>query len=221
MRKAIVAVALLLLIIGIILALSIQENRIKEIVIDEWDPITPSTLYPGDVTGWAFMVLTSSGTYLELNISASDDVRIIIGLIFYNETTGEEIWNNVIFSQTGSCFTQKVEIAGKNVNFLEIKNEGTNAVNISGNIRKMGNIRQPLYPYSGLGTLVELLGLSSMIYGILAKPRRRKRSLLRAYEKAPYKVYLPYHNEHTLTHSFIMKGVMGERFPPSHLSVKP
>jgi len=28
-------------------------------------------------------------------------------------------------------------------------------------------------------------------------------------------------NEHTLTHSFIMKGAMGENVPPSHLSVKP
>jgi len=37
--------------------------------------------------------------------------------------------------------------------------------------------------------------------------------LMRAYEKAAYKVYP--HNEHTFTHSFIMKGVMGESVPPS------
>ena len=37
--------------------------------------------------------------------------------------------------------------------------------------------------------------------------------IMRAYEKGAYKVYP--HNEHTFTHSFIMKGVMGERFPPS------
>jgi hypothetical protein len=41
-----------------------------------------------------------------------------------------------------------------------------------------------------------------------------------AYEKAAYIVFSPIH-EHTFTHSFIMKGVMGESFPPSHLSVKP
>jgi len=43
---------------------------------------------------------------------------------------------------------------------------------------------------------------------------------MRAYKKAAYIVFSPIH-EHTFTHSFIMKGVMEESFPPSHLSVKP
>jgi len=176
MKKVIVALALLFFVTGIILAFSIQETRVEEVVVDEWNPITPSILYPQNVTGWAFMVLTSNGTFLELNISASGTVRIIIGkLIFYNETTGQEVWNNVIFNQTGTIFTQKVEIAGKNVDFLEIKNEGTNPVNISGSIKKMGSACQPFYPYSGLGTLAVLLGLFMLTYGILAKPRTSKR----------------------------------------------
>jgi len=176
MKKAIVVTALLFLIIGIFLAFSIQENRVEEVVVDEWDPITPSILYPQNVTGWAFMALTPNGTFIELNISASDTVRIIIGkLIFYNETTGQEIWHNVIFNQTGTIFTKKVEIAGKNVDFLEIKNEGTSPVNISGSIKKMGSAYQPFYPYSGLGTLAVLLGLTMLIYGILTKPRTSKR----------------------------------------------
>ena len=176
MKRAIVALALLFFVTGIILAFSIQETRVEEVVVDEWDPITPSILYPQNVTGWAFMALTPNGTFLELNISASDMVRIIIGkLIFYNETTGQEIWHNVIFNQTGTTFTQKVEIAGKNVDFLEIKNEGTNPVNISGSIKKIGSAYQPFYPYSGLGTLAVLLGLIMLIYGILAKPRTSKR----------------------------------------------
>ena len=114
MKRAIVALALLFFVTGIILPFSIKETLVEEVVIDEWDPITPSILYPQNVTGWAFMALTPNGTFLELNISASDMVRIIIGNpIFYNETTGQEIWNNVIFNQTGTNFTQKVEIAEK------------------------------------------------------------------------------------------------------------
>jgi len=91
MKKAIVLTALLFLIIGIFSAFSIQETRVEEVVVDEWDPITPSILYPQNVTGWAFMALTPNGTFLELNISASDIVRIIIEkLISYNETTGKK-----------------------------------------------------------------------------------------------------------------------------------
>ena len=168
-------VALTLLIVGILLAFSIQESRCEETVFDTWDPLTPSTLYPGNVTGWAFMALTQNGTFLELNISASGDVRVTIGaLTFFDEVTGRESWKNVIFSQTGDCFTQKVEIAGKNVDFLEIKNEGTAPVNISGNIKKTGNTYRTYYPYASLGTLTVLVGLSLLLYGLFAKPRKRR-----------------------------------------------
>jgi len=176
MKKATAILALLFFVTGIFLAFSIQETRIEETVIDEWNPITPSTLYPQNVTGWAFMALTPNGTYLELNISASDDVRVIIGtLIFYDETTGKEIWNNVIFNKTGTTFTHRVEIDGENVDFLEIKNEGVNPVNIYGSIRKIGNVSRQFYPYAGLGTLATLSGLIMLIYGILTKPRTPKR----------------------------------------------
>jgi hypothetical protein len=50
-------------------------------------------------------------------------------------------------------------------------------------------------------------------------PENHKVRGLRAYEKAAYIVFSPIH-KHTFTHSFIMKGVMGESVPPSHLSVK-
>ena len=102
-------------------------------------------------------------------------MRVIIGtLIFYDETAGKEIWTNVIFNKTGTTFTQKVEIAGKNVDFLEIKNEGTSPVNIYGSIRKIGNVSRQSYPYAGLGTLATLSGLIMLIYGIFAELRTPK-----------------------------------------------
>jgi len=169
-----VAIAILFFAVGMILVFSVQETRVEEAVIDEWNPITPSTLYPQNVTGWAFNVLTTNGTFLELNISASDNVKVIIGALHYDEVAGEEIWSNVIFNQTGTTFTQKVEIAEKNVDFLEIKNEGANPVNICGNVRKIGNVRRQSYPYAGLGTLTTLSGLIMLIYGILTRPRTAK-----------------------------------------------
>ena len=99
MKRVMVTLALLFFVTGIVLAFYVQETRIEEAVIDEWNPVTPSTLYPRNVTGWAFMALTPNGTFLELNISASNNVTVIIGkLVYFDEVTREEIWNNVIQS---------------------------------------------------------------------------------------------------------------------------
>ena len=173
MRKAIVIVALILLLTGIVLAVSIQESRTEEGILDRWDPITPSKLYPTNATGWAFMELTSDGTFLELNVSASDVVRVRIGNLIAN-VSGEPTWAKLIFNDTGTNFTQRITIAEPYANFLEIKNEGTNIVNISGDIKKIGNIRRTFHPHSGLGTLAALFGLILLIYGVSAKPKKRR-----------------------------------------------
>lgn len=173
-RKQLVVIALIFLIVGIVLAFSIQESYTKENTLDKWDPLTPSTLNPQNVTGWAFMALTPDGTFLKLNVTTSDTVRLRIGSMTIDEVTGKEIWGNLIFDQVGTHFTQKVAIAGTSSKLLEIKNEGTTLVNISGNVKKIGNIYQTVYPYSGLGTLVVLVGLTSLIYGVLTKPKERR-----------------------------------------------
>jgi len=172
MRKAIVIVALILLLTGIVLAVSIQESHTEESILDRWDPITPSKLYPTNVTGWAFMLTSSDGTFLELNIVASDVVRVRIGILA--PVSEEGAWEKLVFNDTGTRFTQRITIAETDANFLEINNEGTNIVNISGDIKKIGNIRQTLYPYLGLGTLAAVFGLILLIYGVSAKPKKRR-----------------------------------------------
>jgi len=157
------------------LTFSMQESRSEETVLDEWDPLTPSTLYPGNVTGWAFMALTQNGTFLELNISASGDVRVRIGVFLTaDEVTGEIVWENLVFDHVGTRFTQRVAITGTDADFLEIKNEGAAPVNISGNIKKIGNTYRTYYPHASLGTLTVLAGLSLLLYGVFAKPRKRR-----------------------------------------------
>lgn len=173
MRKAIVIVALILLLTGIVLAVSIQESHTEENILDRWDPIKPSKLYPQNATGWAFMVKTPDGTFMELNVSASDVVRVTIGSIIA-DVSGEPTLEKLIFNHTGTRFTQRITIAETDANFLEIKNEGTNIVNISGDIKKIESVRQTFYPYSILGTLAAVFGLIMLIYEVWAKPKKRR-----------------------------------------------
>jgi hypothetical protein len=109
---------------------------------------------------------------LELNITASDVVRVRIGIIMLG--AGEqEIWTILVFNDTGTRFAERVAIAGTGADFLGIKNEGTDNVTLSGDINKIGNRSQPVYPYLGLGTSVAISGLILLVYGISAKPKKR------------------------------------------------
>ncbi|MEM2319553.1 MAG: hypothetical protein QXM37_02075 [Candidatus Bathyarchaeia archaeon] len=103
MKKRVVITSLMLVTLGIILAFSTREKRVEEYLFDEWDPITPSTLYPHwnydenefNSTGYAFMsrakgdpqkrALLESGEilelYLDLDISASGIIRVRVGAI--------------------------------------------------------------------------------------------------------------------------------------------
>jgi hypothetical protein len=161
---------LILLTLGIVLAFLIQESLPEEVTLDKWNPLTPSTLGPQNETGWAYMELTQGGSFLKLNVTASDNVRLMVGNPSIDNVTGEEVWANLIFNQVGTRFTQEVPIAGKAANCLDIKNEGTTPVDISGNVEKIGNVYQRVYPYSSLGALAMLVGFISLIYGIVTRP---------------------------------------------------
>jgi hypothetical protein len=173
--KSIVILALMFLTVGLVLSFGVWQSRLEEVVLDVWDPVTPSVLYPGNATGWAFMALTKDGTFLELNITASDNVRIRIGNIAFSETTGETVWTNLIFDCSDKLFNQKVAINGTSADFLEIKNEGKNAVIISGNIKKLGNTYCIYYPYASLGALTLLGGTTMLLIGFTVKPKKRHR----------------------------------------------
>jgi len=172
-RNAVVVMALILLTVGIVLAYSHPESLPEQITLDKWDPLTPSTLSSQNETGWDFTELTQGGSFLKLNVTASDNVTLIIGEPIYDNVTGEETWTNVIFNQVGTRFTQEVAIAGTAASLLEIDNEGTTPVNISGNITKIGNINQTIYPYSSLGFLVAVVGSILLIYGILTRSGKK------------------------------------------------
>ena len=195
MNKAVVAVSLLLLIIGVALAFCVQETNVREGVIQEKiiSPKPPDKLNPGNVTGWAFGVEKSKGIRLELNISASAEVRVIIGKqIDYDYKTRQIIWDetNIIFNDTGTNFEEKVPIKGKDVNYLAIKNEGSVPVELYAHVKKIDYIYEQKYPYSGIGSLIALLGLALLTYGIIAKPKKKYYVKKRRTSKVPVKQVL-------------------------------
>lgn len=160
---------------GIVLAtFSIQESYTKENTLNKWDlnkePLTLNPQEPGPVWGLGM----PERSFFELNVSASGTVRVRIGTPIYIAYTGEIVLTNLIFDQVGTGFTQKVEVDKSDTYQVEIKNEGTTPVNISGNVfaKKIETIYQTFYPYLSLGTLVVLVGLASLIYGVLTKPKK-------------------------------------------------
>ncbi|MEM2506884.1 MAG: hypothetical protein QXF61_07585 [Nitrososphaeria archaeon] len=175
------------MIASFIATFSIVESRMEEVVIDKWDPITPSILYPQNVTGWAFNVLTSDGSFLELNITASGNLTVTIGKVaYYDEITKRKLWSNVIFNQTETSFYQKISIIGEDVEFLEIKNCGTKPVEVSGSIIKLDYVKYSYYPYFSLGCLTFLTGLITLIYGVFTtSKRKRKKRLYRGRMRMP------------------------------------
>jgi len=152
------------------LAYSHPESLPEQVTLDKWDPVTPSTLSAQNQTGWDFTALTQGGSFLKLNVTASDNVALMIGEPIANNVTGEQTMSNLIFNQVGTRFTQDVAINGTNASLLEIMNNETTPVNISGNVTKIGIINQTVYPYSLLGTLLALAGFILLIYGVVTRP---------------------------------------------------
>lgn len=202
MKKLVVAIALLILILGVI-SLLISETRLEEEIIDEWNPLTPPTLFPdwhgineSDHTGCFFIerargnneifrTLFDQGKIsellLELNVSASNRVNVKVGkFLFFNETTGETFFSIVFFNRTGVFINEIVEVmvnkSDAKFYYLEIRNEGSDSVNISGYVILKGKMPKVFYPFYRFGTVMCFLGFCLAIYGFLAKPKRKRTS---------------------------------------------
>lgn len=168
--------ALIFLTVGIVLAaFSIQESYTEENTLNNWNGMGSSTINPDLGPSWALGM--PEGSFFELNVSASDAVRVRIGTPIHDEYTGEVVLTNLIFNQVGTRFTQRVAVGKSGTYQVEVKNEGTTPVNIWGNVfaKKIVTMYYPtVFPYSSLGTLVVLGGLASLIYGVLTKPKKRR-----------------------------------------------
>lgn len=199
-----VAFALIISVFGVV-CLLISETRFEEEVIDEWNPIHPSTLYPewhgyneSDHTG-VFFILRAYGNHelfrrlldqgkiselsLDIYVNASGNVNVKVGnFIYRNETTGETFFSEIFFNTTGKLIneTAKINLMGKTEKqcrayWLEIRNVEGRSVDISGYVMLRGEMPKTFLPYYGLGTIMCLLGISLTIYGLSAKPKVKLR----------------------------------------------
>jgi hypothetical protein len=174
-RKTILAMALMFLIAGTVLAaFSIQRSHTEENILDTWDLNGSSALDP-QAPGPSWARQMPEGSFFELNISASNTLRLRIGTLVHNETTGEDFLTNLVFDQVGTRFVQEVAVGGNDTYQVEIKNEGASIVSIWGNVLAKNAVvsYQTVYPYASLGTLALLTGSATMIYGLFTKPKKR------------------------------------------------
>ena len=167
---------MILLTVGVVLAtFSIQEFYTEENTFNKWDDIGSSIAYlPDSGPSWALDM--QKGNFFELNVSASDTVSVRIGNLTYDEDMEHEVLTDLVFDQIGTGFTQKVAISANDTYGIKIKNAGTSPVRIWGNVLAKENltIHKMAYPYSSLGTLVGLVGLTSLTYGAFTKPKKRR-----------------------------------------------
>jgi hypothetical protein len=174
MRKTFLIGGLALLVGGIALAvISIQQARSEEQILGKWDSFGPSMITLQD-PGPSWALEMTEGSFFELDVSASDAVRLEIGVPTYSEDVGKEVLTNLVFDQVGTSFTQNITIHENGTYQIEIHNEAMTNVIVWGSIsaRSVFTTYVALYPHSSSGALVMLGGLFSLIYGVLTKPKK-------------------------------------------------
>lgn len=136
MRKFVVTAALLILIFGAV-CFMISETRFEKELIDDWNPIHPSTLYPKyynetmpNYTG-SFFIDRAYGrnelfrqlmkqrkifkVSLEVCVNASGNVSVKVGKLMYpffntSTPTYDPYFSDIFFSTTGSFINETVEV---------------------------------------------------------------------------------------------------------------
>lgn len=162
--------------IGIILAaFSTQSSYEKENTLGTWVNLWPGALKPQSEPGPLWTIeIPEGGGFFELNVSATDWVRVRIGTPGFDNVTQKDILVNIVFDQVGTRFNQKVDVKGGFYE-VDIRNEGTFLLIIWGDVvaKNTTVTYQTVYPYSSSGTLVVLGGFTSLMYGVLTKPKKR------------------------------------------------
>ena len=175
-RKKLAIIGVTAFVIGIVLvAFSTQTSYEKENTLWTWTNLWSGALKPQSEPGPLWTIdIPEGGGFFELNVSATDSVRVRIGTPGYDNVTQKDILVNILFDQTKTSISQRVDVEG---GFYEvnIRNEGTVSVLVWGDVKAKNTTvtYQTVYPYSSSGTLVVLGGFASLIYGVLTKSKKR------------------------------------------------
>lgn len=177
MKKLFVLLGLVLLVFGVVaVTYSTLERSTTEEAVWTWDSIYPSTLNPPsepDNSTFAGTYL-ANGCWFELDLSFSGPVRVSIYAMEQGEAGMVSMFNEV-----GERFTQKVWASGGGTFNIEIRNEGSFAVDIATGSQVVAKrnvtTNLVLYPYRSIGVLVALVGLCLLLFGLVAKGRPKPR----------------------------------------------
>jgi hypothetical protein len=127
------------------------------------------------------------GDFFEINISASSDVRVKVGNAGRDPFGEPMTIPPILFDGYGKSIVQRVNVTESGTYQVEITtNEGVEPVGpvtLSGVLYAKKNEEkiEVLHPYLSPGTLVLLVGLGILTYGVLARPRKgRERKKFRA-----------------------------------------
>jgi hypothetical protein len=172
-RKSVVIVGFFILIIGIVSAAFPTQKPHNEEQLLGSHSFGPLTIRPED-PGPSWGLDMREGTFFELDLSASDTIRVQIGTPTATSPSGYML-TNIIFDQAATNFFQNVTVASDSTYQVQITDGAATPVTVSGNVtaKSILTTYQTLYPYSSYGTLVALGGLASLTFGILSRPKKR------------------------------------------------
>jgi len=194
MKKWVVVTALLILIFGII-CLLVNETRLEEELIDEYN--LPTSMTEGTACIFierargkneVFRQLLDQGkiseVVLEVFINASGNVSFKVGRFpFIDPNTNKTVFETTFFDRTEKFINERVKVPVNATSAVdrssycwEARNEWTDVVTIfTGYVKLKAEIPKNYHPYYGPGTLICLSGISLAFYGFLTKPAKKRR----------------------------------------------
>ncbi|MGD8507077.1 MAG: hypothetical protein PVF15_10500 [Candidatus Bathyarchaeota archaeon] len=175
LKKIIVSIGLVLLAVGaVILVFPAQEPHFEISTAKTWD-LQSKILEPQN--GTFYGSLMDSDRLFQLNISSSGPVKLTLSIVRH---LGDPSKTPISpYPQTRSSFNEKVEIGSTGTYYIDIENENSFPVTLSGNVlvQEKEENQQTIYPYVIPGFLLVLGGVGALIFGIFrGKPKKLPRS---------------------------------------------
>jgi hypothetical protein len=166
--KVSIVIGVILLGLGIFFALfSTLEPYTK---CDQWSP--PKNIAP-QATPPAWALWMQAGDKFKVNITASGGrIRVVIGPLAVNELYQTYI-RNPIFDCTNFSITWEGKIEKDDTYQVEVRNEGTSEVTVTGEVVAEHPRIRVVYPYTSAATPTLILGVALLIYGFIRKPRKK------------------------------------------------
>ena len=169
--KTFSVIGVLLLGLGIFFAIFSVPETYVDIDLPKWLETQPE-IKPQDTRTWALWM--QAGDKFKVNIKAlGGEIRVVIGSIAVNELYQTYI-RNPIFDCTNFSITWEGKIEKDDTYQVEVRNEGTSEVTVTGEVIAEHPRIRVVYPYTSAATPTLILGVALLIYGFIRKPRKKR-----------------------------------------------